>query len=55
MEEKELTHTKNCKDCFYSVKNLCYIDMMSIGHIHVNTINTTKIISNKNNRRYDYV
>lgn len=32
MEEKELTHTKNCKDCFYSVKNLCYIDGHNINY-----------------------
>lgn len=32
MEEKELTHTKNCKDCFYNVKNLCYVDGHDINY-----------------------
>lgn len=32
MEEKELTHTKSCKDCFYNVKNLCYIDGHDINY-----------------------
>ena len=32
MEEKKLTHTKNCKDCFYSVKNLCYVDGHNINY-----------------------
>ena len=32
MEEKELTHAKSCKDCFYSVKNLCYIDGHDINY-----------------------
>ena len=26
IDNKELTNTKNCKDCFYSVRNLCYVD-----------------------------
>ena len=29
---KELTHTKNCKDCFYNVKNLCYVDGHDINY-----------------------
>lgn len=32
MEEKELKNTKNCKDCFYSVKNLCYIDGHDVNY-----------------------
>lgn len=32
MSKKELTHTKNCKDCFYSVRNLCYIDGHNINY-----------------------
>jgi hypothetical protein len=26
IDNRELTNTKNCKDCFYSVRNLCYVD-----------------------------
>lgn len=32
MEERKLTHTKSCKDCFYNVKNLCYIDGHDIDY-----------------------
>lgn len=32
MNEKELKNTKNCKDCFYSVRNLCYVDGHNIDY-----------------------
>ena len=32
MNEKELKNTKNCKDCFYNVKNLCYVDGHDINY-----------------------
>ena len=32
MDEKKLKNTKNCKDCFYSVKNLCYVDGHDVNY-----------------------
>ena len=32
MKEKELTHTKSCKDCAYNIKNSCEIDGHDIDY-----------------------
>ena len=30
MSDKKLNHTKNCFDCFYCVRGICYVDKHDI-------------------------
>lgn len=31
MDEEKLTNTKSCRDCYYNIKGMCFIDLHEVN------------------------